>query len=748
MEQPQGHFGYQIVRIIKTSSLGVGSYGAVYRALCDELPCAAKIVHPTLFETNDPGTRKIMERFEQECQFLSGVRHPHIVQYLGVSRDPESGLPVLLMELMDSSLTRFLEQSEEPLPFHTQVDICHGIALAVAYLHSKGIIHRDLSSNNVLLIGPGNRAKVTDFGMSKLADANPRMTPMTMCPGTLAYMPPEALYDPPVYTNKLDCFSFGVLDIQILTRQFPNPSPPCKIMEIDDPRFPTGQVRVPIPEVERRQSHINLVDPAHPLLPDVLDCLKDRDRERPSAQELCNRLAALKDTPQYGESVQQGQRATTDGERVRIREMQAEVQERQRQLQEKDRTIATKERQLQEKDRTITTNEAQLQEKDHTIATKERQLQEKDRTIATRERQLRQLNQHLEANEQVTADLEQRLAAKDQQIKEQQQQIYDQPTAKLQVRGQSARKGPLHLHWSTCGRVPREMAKTSCVVDGNMAYLNNYNSKDVYSYDSEKQRWSSLPQIPHRYSSLAAVSGLLTAIGGSGLLGINATNQLLSLTGAGKWVERFPPMPTKRYGTAAVCSGKSLVVAGGGGGDSKPLHIVEVMDIETLQWSIASSLPLAIRYASATICQDRIYLLGYDMSDQPRSVLACSMADLLQSCRPQSLGASLETLTLQEVWHRVADLPVRSSSSATLCGQLLAVGGCDDGFENYTTAICQYNPATNSWEVISHMPTARWNTLVAVLPGNKLMVVGGNIRMSGALFGTVTDTVEIATLQE
>ena len=366
MAQPQGHFGYQIVQIIKTSSLGIGSYGAVYRALCDELPCAAKILHPTLFETNDPGTRKIMERFEQECQFLSGVRHPHIVQYLGVSRDPESGLPVLLMELMDSSLTRFLEQSKEPLPFHTQVDICHDIALALAYLHSNRIVHRDLSSNNVLLIGPRNRAKVTDFGMSKLADANPRMTPMTMCPGTLAYMPPEALNNPPVYTNKLDCFSFGVLDIQILTRQFPNPSPHCKIMEIDDPRFPTGQAKVPVPEVERRQLHIHLVDPAHPLLPVALNCLKDRDRERPSAQELCNRLAALKDTPQYGESVQQNQRATTDGERVQIRELRAEAQER------------------------------------------ERQLQEKDRTIATNEAHLRQLNQQLEAIEQAAADFQQK----------------------------------------------------------------------------------------------------------------------------------------------------------------------------------------------------------------------------------------------------------------------------------------------------------------------------------------------------
>ena len=738
MAQPQGHFGYQIVRIIKTSSLGVGSYGAVYRALCDELPCAAKIVHPTLFETNDPGTQKIMERFEQECQFLSGVRHPHIVQYLGVTRDPESGLPVLLMELMDSSLTRFLEQSEEPLPFHTQVDICHCIVLAPTYLHSNGIAHRDLSSNNVLLIGPGNRAKVTDFGMSKLADANPRMTPMTMCPGTLAYMPPEALNDPPVYTNKLDCFSFGVLDIQILTRQFPNPSPPCKIMEIDDQRFPTGQVKVPVPEVERRRFHIDLVNPAHPLLPVALDCLKDRDRERPSAQELCNHLAALKDTPQYGESVQQGQRATTDGERVQIRELQAEAQERQRELQEKDRTIATKERQLLENDRT-----------------NERQLCEKDRTIATRESQLRQLNQQLEANEQVTAnfqhkhlesdrkihDLEQRLVAKDQQIRELQQQTYGQPTAKLQVRGKSARKGPLCLHWRKCGRAPGTMSKPSCVVDGNMAYFNPHNH--VYSYDSEKQKWSCLPQSPHRYSSLAVVSGLLTAIGGSGMLGTNATNQLFSLTGEGKWVERFPPMPTKRYATAAVCSGESLVVAGGGGGDNKLLHTVEVMDTETPQWSTASSLPFALRYASSTICQDRIYLVGQDRSNEPRSVQACSMADLQQSCRPQSLGGRLETLTLQEVWHRVADLPVHSSSCATLCGQLLAVGGHDDSCKNYTTAIHQYNPGTNSWEFISHMPTARWGTLVAVLPDNNLMVVGGYTRKSGGM--ERTDIVEIAT---
>ena len=92
---------------------------------------------------------------------------------------------------------------------------------------------------------------------------------------------------------------------------------------------------------------------------------------------------------------------------------------------------------------------------------------------------------------------------------------------------------------------------------------------------------------------------------------VDITNKLFSLTGKGKWVEHFPPMPTKRYGTAAVSSAKSLIVAGGSGGDNQKRHIVEVMNTETLQWSTASSLPFVLRNA---ICDDRIYLLGYENS--------------------------------------------------------------------------------------------------------------------------------------
>ena len=290
------------IAVFEDHTLGVGSYGKVCRAKCGQLPCAAKLLHDTMFQTNDPGIHKFVERFEQECQILKVIRHVNVVQYLGTWRDPRSERLVLLMELMDESLTRFLERCTGPLPYYTELNICHDVALALAYLHSNTIIHRDLSSNNVLLIGEGIRAKVTDFGMSKLIDMNPRMTPLTMCPGTLAYMPPEALITPPLYSDKLDCFSHGVLTIQVITKQFPNPGDAHRYRV--NPAYPSGREIVEIPEAERRKKDIDQVEPDHPLRPLALHCLKDRDTERPSAEYLCEQLGLLKTGERYADSLE------------------------------------------------------------------------------------------------------------------------------------------------------------------------------------------------------------------------------------------------------------------------------------------------------------------------------------------------------------------------------------------------------------------------------------------------------------
>ena len=741
--QPKRHFRYRTVQIIKSAPLGVGSYGAVYRAKCDELPCAAKIIHPTLFEDNDPGAQKIMDRFDKERDFLSSIRHPHVVQYLGTSRDPKSNLPVLLMELLDGNLTRYLEESREPLPYHVQLNISYDIALALAYLHLNDIIHRDLSSNNVLLIA-GSRAKVTDFGMSKFTDTNPRMTPLTMCPGTMVYMSPEALKEPPVYTDKLDCFSLGVLTVQVMTRQFPNPG--ARTHTVIDTRSPTGRTEMPVLETERRKSHIDLIDPTHPLLPIATDCLSYGEEDRPSAQELCHRLAALKEAPQYCESVE---RSTLQ---------QQEIAER------RDRERRSLTRELDEL---------------------RRDSQEQADRRNTLECKVRELSSQLEANEQVTAkfqeslllrekviqDQQKSLAAKDKQIQHLVEQLREvslrgvngasvHPTEKKDEWGEAGTvvspaeggtvarpAGSIQLCWTEERRAPESMSGGAAVVDGRVAYFNPHGQDTVYMYNSPTEQWLPLKPCSKTDFALAVVNGLLTAVGGTQSGEATTTLHCYTWEGRGnRWFEMFPPMPTGRRGAAAVCSLNSLIVAGGTtmGSHHDNLATVEMMDTETLQWSTANSLPHPFAYASATICGDRLYMLGgFDQNGRTKSVLTCSLS--LLSCTGQSPSRGVRSKTtppLADVWQSIASLPVYGSTCATVNKHLLAVGGMDVRGES-TKNVYNYNPTTDSWDIVSCMATARFDCLVAVLPGNDVMVVGGGTD-SGPTGLIATSAVEIA----
>ena len=137
------------------------------------------------------------------------------------------------------------------------------------------------------------RAKVTDFGMARLGILKPQLT-LTLCPGTDVYMPPEAVKNKPVYTEKIDCISFGVIAVHIMTRLFPQPG---------DRQKDTGILARKITEHERRQNHISKIDSSHPLLAIALNCLKDKDVERPSALQICKFLATLKKNSDYSESV-------------------------------------------------------------------------------------------------------------------------------------------------------------------------------------------------------------------------------------------------------------------------------------------------------------------------------------------------------------------------------------------------------------------------------------------------------------
>ena len=147
-----------------------------------------------------------------------------MVQYLGMACDPELGLLVLLMELLDESLT---QQSNEPLPI-TLRTIC-----AMTYpwpFHWNDIIHWDLSSKNVLLIA-GNRTKIANFGMSKLSGLHPHITPLTQCQGTAVYMPHKELPNPTVYSKEIKKNSTGDIAVWIMTWNFPDPGPATIVCE-------------------------------------------------------------------------------------------------------------------------------------------------------------------------------------------------------------------------------------------------------------------------------------------------------------------------------------------------------------------------------------------------------------------------------------------------------------------------------------------------------------------------------------
>jgi len=235
----------------------------------------------------------------------------------------------------------------------------------------------------------------------------------------------------------------------------------------------------------------------------------------------------------------------------------------------------------------------------------------------------------------------------------------------------------------------------------------------------------------------------MTAVGGE--QSYRTTNTLLSLVGQGDkrmWVEHFPPMPLKCWTPAVVCSGKVLVVAGGWGEGYTRLDTVQVMNTDALQWSTASSLPHPLVEASAAVCGDSVYLVGgiIEHGDSTKAVFACSLSALVQPQTMEAKASTSPTAKTHQVWHTIADLPVGLSTCVSLSGHLLAVGGCNSK-KKTSNAILMYNTATNSWEAISRMPTARFLCLVAVLSNNKLIVVGGSVGPSD------TEKVEIAAAE-
>ena len=723
---------FEQVDILKDEVLGTGAYGTVCKAKCDDLLCAAKCLHKAILYQSDSQAEysgSPVSRFEREINLLSSFHHPNIVQYLGVYEDLGTKQPVLLMELMDQSLTKYLaESTSELIPYHLQVNICHDIALALSFLHHNDIFHRDMSSNNVLMLG--DRAKLTDFGMANTTRAI--SSQMTKCPGTDVYMPPEAVIGNPHYTAaKIDTFSFGVLVIQILTKEFPNPSERQKLADDNEENFLAMYIRVP--EVERRKNHIDLVHPSHALLPISLDCLNDVDVKRPSAPQLCERIAIVKESPEYAQSkdilvtAHQNSAAQADVSQIPSKELENFIF--QKQELENLRSVLDDERKK---------NASEISEA-------KKQIYQLEETNAEQEYEIEHLKKCLGSAVSDKESLEEKMEALQLNTNTQP----DQPQPIRPVRTRSFSSKSCELSWMEGAKAPPEcqISKGYAVVIGDIVYVSSFSNK-IGAYNSSNESWSMLPECPTSEFAMVDINGDLTIIGGCSTPGSYSSSLYTYYeddTEKQRWNDDYPPMLTKRKAVAAICTQSVLIVAGGEGEGECVLTKVEILDINTRTWNSTVSLPSGRKNATLVTCGHCLYLIGgksgkSDHNKESTTNYACSLGVILPMRQPDTLFKHIAgTIDPLRYWAKTVNIPVTQTASVSVGNRLYAIGGRNLLGEAVRN-VYVYDLSANTWQLISRMVTSRYSCVAAVLQNNRLMVFGG--QTDGDVY---LNTIEIAS---
>ena len=249
---------------ISSIQLGRGAYGTVVEGELDGRPVAVKTL------LSDIARDKPLEDFIRECQLQATLEdHPNIVKSYGTF-ESRMGEPMLVLERMKENLREYLGRNRGALSRERQLEICLSIASALKFLHERNppVAHRDVTDKNIL-IGEDGSVKVSDLGQSKLLE-NRDVYMSTTAPGTVMYMPPEALKSGKARFNvKVDVFSFGVLMLQIATQC----QPTCDLVGIGV-----------TPETERRRDDLSKLPNEHALKPLIELCLKDDYKNRPDVR--------------------------------------------------------------------------------------------------------------------------------------------------------------------------------------------------------------------------------------------------------------------------------------------------------------------------------------------------------------------------------------------------------------------------------------------------------------------------------
>ena len=269
---------------------GSGAYGAVYEVTVKGVTCIAKRLHDILVTEVSPSEKSsIQQKFTAECVLLSKLRHPNVVHFVGVHYGRSVDDLSLVMECLHTDLAKFLKGCSNEISLSIKLSILLDVSYGLLYFHTHTppIIHRDLSANNVLLT-TDLRAKIADLGVAKLLDIQTQVAiSQTKAPGSLHYMPPEALEEVPDYNLKLDIFSFGHLTLYVAAQN------PPSVHELDERTTYTALKTHTIQIRRRRRAIDEIGGERHTLYPLITQCLQDKHESRPTTTVLNNSLKEL-----------------------------------------------------------------------------------------------------------------------------------------------------------------------------------------------------------------------------------------------------------------------------------------------------------------------------------------------------------------------------------------------------------------------------------------------------------------------
>ena len=203
--------------------LSAGGMGTVYRGthvLMDKT-VAVKVLNPAL-----AADQKIVARFSREARAASKISHPHALSVTDFG-EAENGVVFLVMEYLDGQTLKQIIRREGPMPLPRAVEILRQVGGALDEAHSEGVVHRDLKSDNIMLLSSSGTdyAKVLDFGIAKIKEPegtyDPGLTAPDLVIGTPQYMSPEQCSQSPDIDARSDIYSLGVILYEMLVGHVP-----------------------------------------------------------------------------------------------------------------------------------------------------------------------------------------------------------------------------------------------------------------------------------------------------------------------------------------------------------------------------------------------------------------------------------------------------------------------------------------------------------------------------------------------